>query len=103
VLFLSCVCRCRACCSVGVCVCVCDLLIVFTRGARPPPSHDIHPCPPPTGIPVSPTGIVQAATVASELRLSAWPLHDIVITNIVWCMAYKITFGGGVYCLRVVQ
>jgi len=24
-----------------------------------------------------------------------WPLHDIAITNIVWCMAYKGSVGGG--------
>jgi len=26
-----------------------------------------------------------------------WPLHDIVITNIVWCMAYKGRVGGRSY------
>jgi len=26
-----------------------------------------------------------------------WPLHDIAITNIVWCMAYKGSVGGGAY------
>jgi len=33
-----------------------------------------------------------------------WPLHDIVITNIVWCMVYKIEVEGGVvYCSIAVQ
>ena len=33
-----------------------------------------------------------------------WPLHVIVITNIVWCIAYKREVGGGVvYCPIVVQ
>jgi len=33
-----------------------------------------------------------------------WPLHDIDITNIVWCLAYKREFGEGVvYCPIVVQ
>jgi len=36
--------------------------------------------------------------------ISDWPLHDIVITNIVWCIAYKREVGGGVvYCPIVVQ
>jgi len=30
----------------------------------------------------------------------AWPLHDIGITNIVWCMAYKRGVGGGGRILR---
>jgi len=33
-----------------------------------------------------------------------WPLHDIVITNIVWCSAYKREVGRGVvYCPRIVH
>jgi len=33
-----------------------------------------------------------------------WPLHDIVITNIVWCLAYKRAVGRGVvYCPRIVE
>jgi len=33
-----------------------------------------------------------------------WPLHDIVITNIVWCIAYKRAVGRGVlYCPIIVQ
>ena len=35
---------------------------------------------------------------------SSWPLHDIVMTNMVWCIAYKREFGGGVvYCLIIGQ
>ena len=26
-----------------------------------------------------------------------WPLHDIVITNILWCVAYKGRVGGRMY------
>ena len=39
------------------------------------------------------------------LRYGAcWPLHDIVITNIVWCIAYKREVGRGVlYCPITVQ
>jgi len=34
----------------------------------------------------------------------SWPLHDIVITNIVWCIAYKREVGRGVvYCPIIVQ
>jgi len=33
-----------------------------------------------------------------------WPLQDIVITNLVWCIAYKREVGGGVlYCPINVQ
>jgi len=33
-----------------------------------------------------------------------WPLHDIAIANIVWCMTFKGGVGGGgVYCAMVVQ
>jgi len=39
-----------------------------------------------------------------SLLVATWPLHDIAITNILWCMAYKRGFGGGgVYCAMVVQ
>ena len=35
---------------------------------------------------------------------AAWPLQDIAIANIVWCMAYKRGVGGGgVYCAMGVQ
>jgi len=30
----------------------------------------------------------------------AWPLHDIAITNIVWCIALKGGVGGGGRILR---
>jgi len=33
-----------------------------------------------------------------------WPVHDIVIANIVWCIAYKRESGGEVvYCPIIVQ
>jgi len=36
--------------------------------------------------------------------VAVWPLQDIAITNIVWYMAYKRKFGGGVvYCAIVLQ
>jgi len=36
--------------------------------------------------------------------VSTWPLHDIVIANIVWCIAYKREVGRGVlYCPIIVQ
>jgi len=35
---------------------------------------------------------------------SIWPLHDIAMTTIVWCMAHtKSGSGGVVYCAIVVQ
>jgi len=40
----------------------------------------------------------------AKLLYSRWPLHDIAIANIVWCMAYR---SGGrkvaVYCAMGVQ
>ena len=44
------------------------------------------------------------------LAAATWPLHDIAITDIVWCIAYKRESGGEVvyspiivqsYCTRV--
>ena len=34
---------------------------------------------------------------ASAHERESWPLHDIAITNIVWCIAYKGRVGGGAY------
>jgi len=31
-----------------------------------------------------------------------WPLQDIVITNIVWCIAYKREVGSGVLCRPII-
>ena len=31
---------------------------------------------------------------------SAWPSHDVVIANIVWCMAYTRGLGGGAYITK---
>jgi len=37
-------------------------------------------------------------------RAPIWPLHDIAITDMIWCMALKGRVGGGgVYCAMVVQ
>ena len=33
----------------------------------------------------------------------AWPLHDIIIANIVWCSTHKGGREGGVYCPIVVH
>jgi len=30
-------------------------------------------------------------------RVTGWPLHDIAITNMVWCMAYEWGVGGASY------
>jgi len=30
-------------------------------------------------------------------RHLSWPLHDIAMTNIVWCMTYKGGVGGASY------
>jgi len=40
------------------------------------------------------TSITTAFRLAAcvRLRVTAWPLHNIAITNSEWCMAYK---GGG--------
>jgi len=29
------------------------------------------------------------------IYIYGWPLHEIVITNIIWCMAYKREVEGG--------
>jgi len=36
-------------------------------------------------------------TYPATVRTSNWPLHDIVIINIVRCMAHKREVEGGVY------
>jgi len=35
--------------------------------------------------------------------LTTWPLHDIAITNIVWCMTYIRGLGGGVVYYAIVM
>ena len=37
--------------------------------------------------------------IARRLQL-VWPLHDIIITNIIWCMSYKREVEGGLYIAR---
>jgi len=32
--------------------------------------------------------------------VAGWPLHDIAIINIVWCMAYKRGGGGGAHVAK---
>ena len=41
-------------------------------------------------------GVRRRAVWGERHRAAAWPLHDIVITNIAWCMAYTREVGGGV-------
>jgi len=42
------------------------------------------------------------STIPSQVKI--WPLQDIAITNIVWCIAYTREFEGGVvYCPIIVQ
>ena len=39
-----------------------------------------------------------------HFHFEPWPLHDIAVANIVWCMAYTREVGGGiVYCPIVGQ
>jgi len=41
---------------------------------------------------------------AYRIRSSCWPLHEIAITNIVWCMTYKRgSRDGVVYCAIAVK
>ena len=49
-------------------------------------------------------GTIPVGSAAAEYRSMSrvvsfvcWPLHDIVITNIVWCMAYKGRVAGRSY------
>jgi len=39
-------------------------------------------------------------THSGSLVAAGWPLHNIVMANIVWCTAYK---RGGAYCAIAVQ
>jgi len=49
-------------------------------------------------------GSTATAGWSSPRPASAWPLHDVVITNFVVCIAYKREVGRGVvYCLIIVQ
>jgi len=43
-------------------------------------------------------GVVKLEAVVLGAVHAPWPLHDIVITNIVWCVAYKREIEGGVVC-----
>jgi len=45
-----------------------------------------------------PTGTTaRSAPQQSPYTVLTWPLHDIVITNSVWCMTYRREVGGGLY------
>jgi len=35
-----------------------------------------------------------------QVKVLAWPLHDIAITNIVWCVAHERGVGGGACIAR---
>ena len=58
------------------------------------------------GLPEEPDDVPSTLWGSQCLRLSqtrqGWPSHDIAITNIVWCMAYKRGVGGGhrIWCNR---
>jgi len=46
----------------------------------------------------------EKSATASFGHGSAWPLHNIAIPNIVWCVAHKkVVAGGGVFCAIVVK
>jgi len=40
--------------------------------------------------------------VGAENKMATWPLQDIAITNIVWCVAYERGVGRGSYTAEVV-
>jgi len=40
--------------------------------------------------------------VSRTYVFGAWSLHNIVITNLVWCMAYKREVGEGLVCYSIV-
>ena len=44
-----------------------------------------------------PRPLARPAPLPSGNRFVAWPLHNIAITNIVWCMAYNRGVGGEAY------
>jgi len=85
---------------VCVCVCVCVCIIVTlgsvvaldTNVVRRPvecgAAQNRTFCPP-TGI----SDLVHVRQRGNSRRTPCWPLHDIAITNIVWCMAYKGRVG----------
>jgi len=48
--------------------------------------------------------LVRGGTPSSPLGSDIWPLHEIFITNSVWCIVYKREFVGGVvYCPIIVH
>ena len=50
------------------------------------------------------TAVGERGLTRHAFGLGVWPLHDIVITNIVWYIAYKREVGrGAVDCTMIVQ
>jgi len=102
--------------------CRCSYSVGRPRLGRP---HALIHTPPPTGIvprqSPSPLSIhtiphrycrcslkarPTSGAAASEWptpSFTRWPLHDIAITNIVWCMPYKGSVGGGAYIAQWVR
>ena len=48
-------------------------------------------------LPMSALFLTRVDDHSYSLLTATWPLHDIAITNIVWCTAYKRGVGGGSY------
>jgi len=47
---------------------------------------------------------IRMTSLGQHGGIKIWPLHDIVITNFVWCIACKREIGKGiVYCVIIVQ
>jgi len=42
------------------------------------------------------SGVAPRACVYCGRRI--WPLHDIALAYIVWCLAHKRGVGGGIHC-----
>jgi len=93
-------------------------LLVSDYKPAPPPLYTVQDDPEMSPEKATYTTTTQITTIAAaatttrlcELTPPSWPAHDIVITNIVWCIAYKQEVGSGVvygpiivqsYCNRV--
>jgi len=79
------------------------IALASTAPSGIPPSGIPPSGTPPSGIPPAgnPSGIFRPVTRVAQVPpagvvyVTGWPLHDIVITNIVWCMAYTGGAAGG--------
>jgi len=60
----------------------------------------IPPPPPPTA---ADTAHSAHSTQPDQYSTVAWPLQDIVITNIVWCVEYEWEVGRGVLCCVIIM